>query len=716
MPVEFSESFSPIFKVTDAGREVLKKTAEAHVMTTVAAPALIIRSAEILLRTFTDIKNNNPEISNISNKEILSKSWEEHKIMAKNTLSGTTFAKIYKSSATVLSNISQSKAFNINVEMFNRSSSEASKKTSENPSVYASAIDSQEIADKFENLVEDFFANRHDVEALKTIKNKQSELLNHKIDKKLEKELTLRQKTAENILKTFPSSDYKGSLQETVAHLCEKQNLTKSDIIKEARLLGDLRGDGGKVSEEVAMMKMVNRLAIYKQSQLNEGQNPSLAKRQEATGYEPSVIKGIEKLFKQHVRGEVDSTPKKIGKVMAIPTEKGVFIEEKFAAEGSNKLVVFATNYFKVKTPDDRKQYVTLKLKEENIATLKPSPDTTLKGNSLAKVPFSEEIDVLSEEESIDIGTSVIIHAEDENADAETSVIIHDAEGENSGSENSVIIHDEDENFGSETSVIIHDEDENIGSETSVIIHDVEDENIDTGTRVITNQENKTAINTAFFRGNSPQPLSQERLSWDKISIKDTSIDNLKKLLVEIEKELKTPNISKAEQSDLLEKQEEIKKYLTIREKDKNILDKYEDPSEIELYLEEIELTKQLQGEGVVKIHSIVDLNSGNKIMVQEAAGYKLSNGKIAASLEQMSELQIDNELTPQEEIKFTKIILDAFKGIARLHDEGYILRDLKEENILVTKDGRGVLADFGTVVKKRRRSKQMCLCRKPSL
>ena len=129
---------------------------------------------------------------------------------------------------------------------------------------------------------------------------------------------------------------------------------------------------------------------------------------------------------------------------------------------------------------------------------------------------------------------------------------------------------------------------------------------------------------------------------------------------------------------------------------------------EAEEYRREIALAIDFQGEGVIRIHDVVNLANGEKVMLQEKAGYKteLTNGKKITAIDLEDLNQVSHQLTNEQQIQKLEIFRDALKGIARIHDMGFIHRDLKPENILITGDGRGVVTDFGMTIHKDSKSK----------
>jgi serine/threonine protein kinase len=127
----------------------------------------------------------------------------------------------------------------------------------------------------------------------------------------------------------------------------------------------------------------------------------------------------------------------------------------------------------------------------------------------------------------------------------------------------------------------------------------------------------------------------------------------------------------------------------------------FEVPTAEEEYMQEIEIAKRFQGHGIIEIHRVIELDTGEKVMVLKAAGYQFEfNGekKTVIELSDLIELIRKFRMSDSQREQLMTILDDVFQGMERLHARGYIHRDLKPENILITKEGRGALTDFGTV------------------
>ncbi|MFQ5729844.1 MAG: hypothetical protein ACE5GN_05750, partial [Waddliaceae bacterium] len=230
---------------------------------------------------------------------------------------------------------------------------------------------------------------------------------------KLEKQIKLQKKVVEGLVKTHSKSELEGGLDRVASSICmsEKYGLSPDDITREARMLG--------CDEKTAMLKMVRRLTVYLQSEIVDAskQTPSLVKRSEMTGFELSVVRGVDKAFKKQVLGNLPSTVAKLEhQCIAIATKKGVIIEEKVAGTGSFKVATFASDYFSIERPADRVQFVTAK--PHKLAT-DFSALATLRSKGKEETLSGSGTGVVSREPSL--SGSVIIH-DDEASPSDTSI------------------------------------------------------------------------------------------------------------------------------------------------------------------------------------------------------------------------------------------------------------------------------------------------------
>ncbi len=440
--------------------------------------------------------------------------------------------------------------------------------------------------------------------------------------------------------------------------------------------------------EKTAMLKMVRRLTVYLQSEIVDAskQTPSLVKRSEMTGFELSVVRGVDKVFKKQVLGDLPSTVAKLERqFIVIATKKGVIIEEKVAGKGSFKVATFASDYFSIKRPTDRIQFVTAKPHKlaadfSALATLKSKgKEKTLSGGGTGVVPGEASP-----------SDSFIVHEEDEASPSDT-----------------FIVHEEDEASPSDTFIVHEDSPSSVGS----LEEPVESKDLEEATPEIPAQDLHREMAV------TPQgPPVKE------VPLKQLTLGEMKELHKKIEEDLAGLDESSVEKRQALEKSKsELEAFMVKREKDIITWAEHKQMSEKEEYLYEIEITRELQGPGVVKMHSVIDLSSGEKIMIQEAAGFHLpaTTGvrgyeTTVVDLVKMFEVLSANQLTLAEVMKMMNMLEDAFRAVEGLHQKGYIHRDLKEQNILVTGDGHGRLTDFGTVAKQQGDSRKTVLTGTP--
>mmetsp|Transcript_20171 Transcript_20171/g.19484 ORF Transcript_20171/g.19484 Transcript_20171/m.19484 type:complete len:2393 (+) Transcript_20171:111-7289(+) len=101
----------------------------------------------------------------------------------------------------------------------------------------------------------------------------------------------------------------------------------------------------------------------------------------------------------------------------------------------------------------------------------------------------------------------------------------------------------------------------------------------------------------------------------------------------------------------------------------------------------EIAVMKKLQHENIVNLIEVIDDPKNRKIfLVQEL----MEGGALMPDLEKQDPMS--NEVA-------WKYFRDIVAGLAYLHAEGVIHRDIKPQNILLTSDGKAKIADFGAAV-----------------
>lgn len=150
-------------------------------------------------------------------------------------------------------------------------------------------------------------------------------------------------------------------------------------------------------------------------------------------------------------------------------------------------------------------------------------------------------------------------------------------------------------------------------------------------------------------------------------------------------------------------KLKEVDKAIEKRLYEMDLKEKYDEPTEEEDYSREIDYTARFQGEGIIKQHSYVNLKDGQRVQEMEVTQYTFKDIPGAReefsvqNLSQLSKAMRDGKLTEEEEIQALGILQDSANGLNRIHQMGYTHYDIKGDNIGVTKEGKGVLLDFGT-------------------
>ncbi|MCE5293018.1 MAG: protein kinase [Chlamydiales bacterium] len=148
-------------------------------------------------------------------------------------------------------------------------------------------------------------------------------------------------KVANNLQETLAPDDIKPTLMQTIDHLFSKHEVSQSDIHAETKLTGN---------EFEAKLKMANRLLTFQKSEIGSKlPSPSFARRMEATGFELSTVKQIEKAFKEVVSGkatELSPTITRLEEKHVTVTRQGVLIEGDMKGSGASKVARSATVYF----------------------------------------------------------------------------------------------------------------------------------------------------------------------------------------------------------------------------------------------------------------------------------------------------------------------------------------------------------------------------------
>ncbi len=593
-----------------------------------------------------------------------------------------------------------------------------------------------------------------------------------KSEEDLVKDLSTMIAVSEGMQKTFSPDEIKASFDETIEAVCTKYNITQEIVEMEAKLFG--------IDNDLAKLKMVKRLIVYLKAGLDPKENsPSLAKRQEATGFELSILKGIEKAFKKAVLGSDKPAivPLKDSAFKVILSGKTVIVEEMTAGTGSFKIATFASDYFGMKSSKERDNYVTLKLKPPKE---KKVPAKSESGDS-SESPKGEEIAFPAKTHSSDKSLHTSLKTASENdfndiveVEGAGSVIIHESFGKRapipsfeppeksvSADWGSVIIHDSIGKAGPLPSLISSKESPypsfgksgEMGSfivhsspkrkpipsfepMTKEELHSLGNKSTGLGSFIVkddssaaTDQQDsgqkakrpslkldKKAIFAKFAKKKTPVPTYQplkydydDPAHFESLPFAKWRTAALERELKRVQQLLSSEETLGAQLIKLKENEASLLKVIEERKQSKLEMDAYETPGEEEDFIQEIEATKLFQGPGVIELFSVIDLASGEKVMVQKAAGYKLKvkadgpnseQETTVIDLKKLSKLQKKGKLDSAQKEQLLLMLDDAFQGVERMHSLGYIHRDLKPENILTTKEGRGALADFGTVCK----------------
>lgn len=117
-------------------------------------------------------------------------------------------------------------------------------------------------------------------------------------------------------------------------------------------------------------------------------------------------------------------------------------------------------------------------------------------------------------------------------------------------------------------------------------------------------------------------------------------------------------------------------------------------------YEHDISVALQMQGPGIAAIRSITEGVSGETVMVQPLAGFFNDKKGEERRIVDLKDFSATMDWEDNSIQLFVELLRNAALGLNRLHEAGFVHKDIKGENILLTADKKSCISDFGTTWK----------------
>lgn len=240
----------------------------------------------------------------------------------------------------------------------------------------------------------------------------------------------------------------------------------------------------------------------------------------------------------------------------------------------------------------------------------------------------------------------------------------------------------EDEDLGT---TVHKDEEEDLGT----TVHKDEDE--DLGTTVLNDEEED--LGTTVQKGGEDEGLGTT--GQNGISKEESGPAN-EQMKFDFAKFIRDRKMEEMSAGELKERADDKLAFSVSFDQDEYT--KYKNEANLQLQLtgqRGIWVTKAAQ-----EMHVVTSITEGEPkksyILIESAAKFKTESGNRVYDLYNLLQAQEEGILNKSEQIAALTVLEDSLFGIQHIHEQGILHRDLKLQNILTGRDGRGGISDFG--------------------